>query len=76
MTLLKFAARPANPDGRDRLGTEGVLAGEYSSYRNFLRYKFLPHHDPTKPYNIYAVTYGGYVLVETRRPKVSESQRA
>lgn len=50
-----YVARVAGADGRDRLGTDGVIGGRYRSRATFTRYRLRPYAAAGTTYNIYLV---------------------
>jgi hypothetical protein len=51
--MSKYLAIPLRDDGTERLGTEGVLSGQYDSTVAFLRYCVRRYAQPGTVYVIY-----------------------
>lgn len=49
---MKFYAIPVRSNGRDQLGTCGIISGEYKSLQNFIRYN-RKYMDNDKLYAVY-----------------------
>jgi hypothetical protein len=49
---MRYGAIPLRADGSERMGTEGVLTGDYASPDNFIRYRVRPYGTPGTTYHI------------------------
>ena len=52
---MKFYAIPVRENGRDQMGTCGVISGEYKSVHNFIRYNH-KHFADNAMYSVYIKT--------------------
>ena len=55
---MKYTAIEVSENGRDRLGTEGVITGEYQSQRNFIKWN-IKHLKREQLYAVYSGGSGG-----------------
>lgn len=51
---MKFYAIPVRDSGRDQMGTDGVISGEYQNTQNFIRYN-RKYFAADKMYSVYTV---------------------
>ena len=58
--MARYFAIPQQADGTDRMGTDGVLAGEYQSLDNFKRFN-RRHTKPNTTYNLYLKTSNDWI---------------
>ena len=54
--MTRYIARPTDENGHDRLGSLGIVAGNYQSLATCTRYMLQRRTDPAETYNVYTVS--------------------